>query len=255
MLKVKNLYKTMAKLAGSIFAMLGFRALINNSRIKKEMKKVIYLLACLFASGANAGLITTFTDRVAFDSSVGGTVLEDFTDTSHFPIPGGSLNSLSSFGGLSAGDIKAGATYSTPVGPGNYFNIDAGGGFAGGFLDGMFPSSRRLTITYSPLISAFGFDTNNLMPSFDIVINFLSGSSYNANFTGISSMSFFGFQSNAADIQSVVISGNQGQFAFAIDNHAFGGSAIPSSVSVPEPSSLFIFCLALAGITLKRKKF
>lgn len=214
------------------------------------MKKIICLFACLFAESANAGSIAIFSDRSLFDAAVGSTTLENFTSTYHFPIPGGSLSSTSSFGTLSAGDIQVGATYTTPVGTGNYFNIDAGAGFTGGFLDGFNPSTRDLTIKYDPLISAFGFDTNALMPDFDIVINFVSGSSYQANFTGITSMRFFGFQSNLTDIQSVLISGNNSYFGFAIDNHSFGGDVS----TVPEPASIVLLGLGLASIGFSRKK-
>lgn len=201
---------------------------------------------------SNAASITTFSNRVTFDSAVGATTLEDFTNRFNFPIPNGTLSSTTSFGTLSAGDIKAGAIYTTPVGSGNYFNIDAGGDFVGGFLDGFNPSTRDLTITYSPLISAFGFDTNSFMPNFDITINFLSGLGYTANFAGITGTQFFGFQSDAADIQSVIISGNNSGLAFAIDNHAFGGSAV--ATSVPEPFTVLgtIFSAGY-GVALKRK--
>ncbi len=216
--------------------------------------RTLMALACLILStNVSAGLITTFTDRTVFDAAVGATTFEDFTSSAHFPIPGGSLSSTSSFGTLSAGDIQAGVTYTTPLGSGNYFNIDAGGGFTGGFLDGFNPSDRDLTITYDPLIAAFGFDTNSLMPDFDITINFMSGQSYDANFTGISSMQFFGFQSDIADIQSVLISGNNSFFGFAIDDHSFGGTG-NGSVSVPEPSSIVLLGLGLAGIAFSRKK-
>lgn len=216
----------------------------------KELALIGILLAA--STGVNAGTISTFTDRATFDSNVGTTTLENFTASPNFPIPGGSLSSTSSFGTLLAGDIQAGATYTSPVGSGNYFNIDAGGGFVGGFLDGFNPSDRDLTITYSPLISAFGFETNSLMPNFDITINFLTGTSYTSNFSLVGSgLQFFGFQSSATDIQSVVISGNNSFFGFAIDNHVFGGTR---AQSVPEPATLALLGLGLLGMGLSRKK-
>ncbi len=203
-------------------------------------------------SPVKAASITTFSDRATFNSAVGSTTLEDFTSTANFPIPNGILDSTSSFGTLAAGDIKAGATYTTPVGTGNYFNIDAGGAFSGGFLDG-FDFGRILTISYNPLISGFGFDTNDLMPDFDITINFSSAPSYTANFTGITGTQFFGFKSDAADIQSVLISSSYSNgFAFAIDNHSFGGSAV--ATTVPEPFTVLgtIFGVG-SSVALKRK--
>lgn len=206
-----------------------------------------YFACCLLlvlSASVNAGTITTYSDVATFHAAVNPTTLEDFTDSSHFPIPGGSLSSTTSFGTLLAGDIQPGATYTTPVGTGNYFNIDAGGGFMGGFLNGFNPSDRDLTITYSPLVAAFGFETTDLMPAFDIVINFVSGSSYAGHFTGIIGREFFGFQSDAYDIQSVIISGNNSYFGFAIDNHAFGGHVS----TVPVPAAVWLFGSALIGL-------
>lgn len=219
--------------------------------------KIWKLTSATIALGLTSGLtnaasITTFTDRALFDAAVGPTVLENFTSTSHFPIPGGTLDSTTSFGSLNAGDIQVGATYSTPVGPGNYFNIDAGGGFTGGFLDSLSSTGERdLTITYDSSISAFGFDTNSLMPNFDITINFTSGGTYTNSFSGISGMTFFGFQSDLADISSVVIDGNGSSFNFAIDNHSFGGVS-----AVPVPAAVWLFGSGLIGLIgfARRKK-
>lgn len=216
------------------------------------------LLALSLASAtslASAGAITTFSDRTVFDAAVGATTLETFTDTYHFPIPGASLGTSSSFGSLKAGDIKAGAVYSTPNDNNVSFNIDAGGGFDGGFLDGSHDSPESLTISYSPLVSAFGFDTNNFMGGFNLTINFASGPAYSRYFDAVDSMSFFGFKSSLADITSVLVSGSGDLgFDFAIDNHAFTSAGAASVGNVPEPASLALIGIGLAGFAARRRK-
>jgi hypothetical protein len=207
---------------------------------------------------AEAGGITDFTDRPTFNAAVGAPLtVEDFTDSDHFPITTGILNSqtnlvVESGSPITPGLIQPGVTYSTPIrsdAPGGFFfNIDAGGGFAGGFLDGLgAPSpSTALTTTFDNPVNGFGFDTNTLMGTqFTITINFTSGPA-DVETLPINGASFFGFVSTATDIQSATLFGNSSTFTFGIDNFTFPTSA---ANAVPEPSSAVLASLAtLTGL-------
>jgi len=178
-------------------------------------------------------IVNIFDDRTAFDAAVGSTTLEDFTDTHHFPISTGILNSATNlvvtFGSpILPGDIQPGVTYSMPIGTGQFFNIDEFGGFVGGFLDGLKdPEFDPVTIAFDNPVAAFGFDMNQLMGgSFDITIQFTSGPDFVGNFPVTQSLSleFVGFQSEQIDIETVIIQGDgTGGFDYAFDNFAFGG--------------------------------
>ena len=135
-----------------------------NSRIKT----FIAATALIMSTPAFAGSITTYSDRTTFTTAVGGSlVTETFGTTPVIPIAGGVLNN-SNFG-----FIQPGVTYSTPVGSGNFFNIDAGGGFNSPFLDGFSPSDRDLTVTFDAATASFGFDTKEIAgeTDFDIAIS------------------------------------------------------------------------------------
>lgn len=196
-------------------------------------------VACLLAASvAQAQTITTFTDRTAFLTALGSTPVttEDFTSSSHFPITTGLLNAYTNLPGIgiTPGIIQPGVTYSVPAGTwsGNFFNIDAGANFTGGFLDTV-TDAGPLKITFDGPISAFGFDTNNWMDSaFLITINFTSGPSYTSTMALSSGApSFFGFQSASSNIVSLTFGGGGTHpNAFGLDNFTF--------VSVPEPGTL-----------------
>lgn len=195
--------------------------------------------------------ITTYSDRSTFDAAVGATTVEEFLSSSHAPISSGILNEFTDEAGIRPGDIEPGVTYSTPVGSGLFFNIDAGGGFTGGFLDSVLQfegDKRALTIDFTSPVVAFGFDTNDAMGrDFDITMVFASGTPFADNFSVAqsSTLEFFGFRSNLADIESVVIQGSSieaGRMNYALDNFSFGGTA------VPVPAAVWLFGTGLLGL-------
>jgi MYXO-CTERM domain-containing protein len=214
------------------------------------------LLACAVGAGvASADVITVYTDRASFEAAANTPLtVEDFTDGPHFPIRTGILNSHTNLPeiGLFPGDIEAGVTYSTPIGNGNFFNIDAGGGYTGGFLDGFEPSDREVTVDFHfddpndlRNVYAFGFDIGSLgSTDFDVRIFFANGTSQHFNFPYPDTISFFGFQSDARDITSVVIGNNGGFFGFDFDNFTYD--------EVPAPGALAV--LGLGGLVAARRR-
>ena len=211
---------------------------------------IVCTLAMQFISApAFASNITVYADRVSFDAAVGSTTTENFLDTSHLLISSGILNQFTNEAGINPGDIQPGVTYSTPIGTGLFFNIDAGpgSGYTGGFLDGIRSGDPSpLTITFDTPVSAFGFDTNIRMGTdFDLTINFTQGADFDADFVVMNSsdMEFFGFQSDFSDITSVVIQGyGDVSLNFALDNFSFGGTA------VPVPAALWLFGSGLISL-------
>ena len=218
------------------------------------MNRTTLGFAALIAAGigaaapALADVITVYNDRGTFNGAAGAVIVEDFTSTFHFPITTGVLNSETNLPGIGIvpGTIQEGVTYSTPIGSGNFFNIDAGGGYTGGFLDGFNPSDRVVTMDFhnadpnSPrTVRAFGFDLGSLSSTdFDVDIYFSSGPMQHFNFAYPASISFFGFVSDARDITRVVVGNNGGFFGFDFDNFSYdeigpGGFTLGLSGSCP----------------------
>lgn len=220
------------------------------------------LLAALSTVATRAqAQITTWSDRTAFVNAVGSVTTENFLAHDAFPL-GSTLNSTSSYNvgeynQVLPGDIKAGVTYSVSSGP---LLIDGGGGFEGGFLDGLgsYGTVGPLTATFDGAVKGFGFLTNNLMGSrFDVIIAFRNGAtSSQLGINNENGLQFFGFSSANQDIASVTIGGNDQTFNFAIDDFTFSADAMPST-SVPEPSTFALMAaggLVMAGVARRRKQ-
>jgi hypothetical protein len=216
-----------------------------------KMKTIVIAasLAAALAAPAHAGSFVVSTDRASFEASLGATyTVENFGDVARFPISTGVLNSATDldvdFGPpIRPGDIQPGATYSTPVGTGSFFNIDSGGGFVGGFLDTV-TGDRLLTVTFDGTVSAFGFDTNNLAPNVVVVVSFSDATTQTFNGLAPSGLQFFGFSSANSNIVSARIGSlDNPTFSFAVDNVTFG-----AVTAVPEPASFALMGLGLAAV-------
>lgn len=226
--------------------------------MKKHFSMYLGVLLLTQTGLAHSGLITLYSDRTTFESSIGPNFIdEDFGTGFVGGIADGTLSSSTNPA------IKSGATYSTdPTGGLFYYNLDLGGGYEGAYLDSLnFATNEQiLDINYDSMVSAFGFETNQLMgTTFDITINFYDDTDFSTTFSvnPVSDMQFFGFESDSADILSVAINGNDGALHhFALDNHIFGGGFqdIPAAGSggvaqeVTSPGSFALLALGLAGM-------
>ena len=226
-----------------------------NRRVLAAAVSVLPLLG--FATLAQAGTITTFSNLGAFNAAVGGgQTVEDFTDTTHIPISTGVLNSATNLPGIgiTPGTIQPGVTYSVPVGAGFFFNIDAGGGFPTPFLDTI-TGAGPLTVTFDSSTGAFGFLTSVLMGStLNITINFVTGPSFVSALPiggDISTLQFFGFQSSGVDITSALIGTSGTGITWAVDDFRFSAEPGPA---VPEPGTMVLIGSGLLGLAARRRR-
>lgn len=218
------------------------------------MKSFAIAIALAGLSAPAAAQVSVFSDSTAFVSATGTNTVVDFTNTPHFPISSGVLSSATREAGLAAGDIPAGVTFSTPVGAGNFFNIDVGGGFTGGFLDS-FGADRVLTISFDSPQQAFGFDTNFLMEQFIVTIFSGADPLFSQTFTAPgSNMTFFGFASLGSGITSATINGTAGSANFALDNFRFGAAAQAPAVPEPGTWAMLLMGFGAMGAALRRQR-
>ena len=226
-------------------------------------------------TAAHAGTVTAFSDRATFEAGFNSVTTEDFGPYygSGLTITSGVLNtSTYATNGtftVNPGDIVAGVTFSTTPGGLYTFNLDSNYFFSGAILSSVrgtstnFYGNRNLTVSFDTPQAGFGFDTSILMRSFDVTINFASGPSQTFSYAFSTNPvvideyypTFFGWESSAADITSVIIGSNLSGTSgnnFVLDNFSFA-----DSVATPLPTALPLFVSGLGAFGFlgwRRKK-
>jgi len=211
-------------------------------------------VSLLLSPVANAGFIF-FDDRAEFEAASGLSGINEDFEEGNVSAGGvsGTTNPLNSFTNdstFSTGDIVSGLTVSSSNGA----VVAVGAGLLGDSIGvGADLFSATTSISFDSGFSAIGLDlfSNNNNDTFDISLLSFGGLAIGGTaISGLgSALSFFGVISDDTLITRLDFDSQNGAGEI-IDNVTFGNVR----VDVPEPSSLILLTLGLAGIGFSRRK-
>ncbi len=230
------------------------------SRVKTKFNFAgVALASCLsLMSLESAAAPIFFEDRELFENAAGSlSGFEDFE--SAFTGPGsmsepGPWNSNSDDSVFDPGDIADGVSFASSLG--NLAVVE--GDFLPNATDntiGPNSFSSDLNISFLPTVNAVGFDVFQIFGAaegivvslFDLNDLLIGATEVPADIFGV----FFGVIDDASQIGRITLTANNADSgAEVIDNIAFGQS---SATPVPEPASLALFGLGLAGFAMTRR--
>lgn len=210
------------------------------------MKNIVCLAFCLFAGFANAGVIL---DRTTFEAALSASVIDDYENASY-----GFDQSDAVMSGV------LGETQYTTTGFSDLNLVFEGGGehyYCAGCNGSFLLDFTSTSVGTSDGVFGVGFEFfNQSSPLYYGLVTYGDGSIENIAFNpiGLPDLEFWGITSDLliSSIHFGLIDGGvTTEGNFGLDNLTIGSAPVSS---VPEPASLALLSLGLAGIGFRRKK-
>lgn len=214
----------------------------------------LVLAAIVMSGAAHAGFLT-YSDRTTWQAAIGGaTGSENFngfvSDTSF------DGTSVALAAGMTIGTMNASHTNNLidapPVGSAEW-NVD--GSSVANFFNGFSGANTLPFITFGTPVFAFGGDFRSLNDGaartrVEIFDGATLLTTLDPSVAGSDELRFWGFAATAGETVTSIVFTRLENDVFGLDNIEIGRSAAP----VPEPATLMLFGVGLAGLAVRRRK-